>query len=299
MLGQIIKQWQLCPLLLCEPGKKTAKGQAGHVLKAFHSNTVQSHQLKIIRPFWRLGFFCHGYNYRFSTELGNLLLNKRWVNRFYKISQSCSAQTLRILLWSCQALDFSWCGIGGKHTRLNNDTKTREDGAIVQCSKNTIMYVYKIPLINETQIKHLHGFCKLHLIPIIPHLFFSLFSPINGLVKGLLLNSNENWFCFSHGATSIGMHKNILSLIFLLSVISGSAPCFRAGCTQLYTDQGRPGQAASDCGEVGAVGGEKWNLRQWRVRGKAEWRAQHVDAYLLSKNHHINCKWQFSNYDLI
>lgn len=192
MLGQIIKQWQLCPLLLCEPGKKTAKGQAGHVLKAFHSNTVQSHQLKIIRPFWRLGFFCHGYNYRFSTELGNLLLNKRRVNRFYKISQSCSAQTLRILLWSCQALDFSWCGIGGKHTRLNNDTKTRTDGAIVQCSKNTIMYVYKIPLINETQIKHLHGFCKLHLVPIIPHLFFSLFSPINGLVKGLLLNSNEN-----------------------------------------------------------------------------------------------------------
>lgn len=42
----------------------------------------------------------------------------------------------------------------------------------------------------------------------------------------------------------------------------GPAAGVRAGRGELQADQDRPGSAASDCGEVGAVGGEEWSLQR-------------------------------------
>lgn len=58
----------------------------------------------------------------------------------------------------------------------------------------------------------------------------------------------------------------------------GPAARVRAGCGELQADQGRPGPAASDCGEVRAVGGEEWSLQQRGPRGQAEQRTEHRGA---------------------
>lgn len=67
-----------------------------------------------------------------------------------------------------------------------------------------------------------------------------------------------------------GIRKKNVSVVFLLLYLHppGPAAGVRAGCGELQANQDGPRSAASDRGEVGAVGGEKWRLQRWRARGQ-------------------------------
>lgn len=58
----------------------------------------------------------------------------------------------------------------------------------------------------------------------------------------------------------------------------GPAAGVGAGRGELQADQDGPGPAASDRGEIGAVGGEERRLQRRRAGGQAEQRAEHRGA---------------------